>query len=209
MSSIWHTIGVMDTGVLLSRVLHRSRTNVQRVSDGLLTRQHNVQWFETLTGLYPLAPCMVEARVANISTFLEPITASSTATAFYGLPDHTALRAYGTDGSDFRCGRRRSWRYCIYVLVKGTKGKALQSNTVKSVRALISLHSVSRGLLQACTPSSHVWSKLESPSSPHFLNQEPPRAQQLSFPDFLLVPHLKHTGPTFDAVAVVEAGVGT
>ena len=46
--------------------------------------------------------------------------------------------------------------------------------------------------LQEWKPSSHVWPKFESPSSPHFLNQAPPRVQQLSWPDFVLVPHLGH-----------------
>ena len=32
-----------------------------------------------------------------------------------------------------------------------------------------------------------------SPPSPQFLNQAPPRAQQLRLPDFLRVPHLGHT----------------
>ena len=45
---------------------------------------------------------------------------------------------------------------------------------------------------QARMPSAHVWSKVWSPSSPQFLNQEPPRAQQLSFPDFLFLPHCRH-----------------
>ena len=58
--------------------------------------------------------------------------------------------------------------------------------------------------LQEWKPSSHVWSKLESPSSPHFLNQAPPRVQQLSWPDFVLVPHLGHTG-----TGLVDVVMGT
>ena len=42
-------------------------------------------------------------------------------------------------------------------------------------------------------PSSQVWSKCASPASPHFWNQAPPRPQQLSLPDFFVVPHLEHT----------------
>ena len=39
-----------------------------------------------------------------------------------------------------------------------------------------------------------------SPVCPHFLNQAPPRAQQLRFPAFLLLPHLGHAGlRIFDA----------
>ena len=32
-----------------------------------------------------------------------------------------------------------------------------------------------------------------SPSLPHLLNQEPPRPQQLIFPDLFVTPHFKHT----------------
>ena len=60
--------------------------------------------------------------------------------------------------------------------------------------------------VQAWTPSVHVWSNFESPSSPHLLNQAPPRAQQLRFLVFLTVPHWGHmelgfTGPTGLTVA--------
>ena len=42
------------------------------------------------------------------------------------------------------------------------------------------------------------------PALPQFLNQDPPRPQQLSLPDFSMVPHLGHT----ELVAVVvTAGV--
>ena len=46
--------------------------------------------------------------------------------------------------------------------------------------------------LQAWMPSAHVWSKFVSPTSPQFLNQAPPRAQQLPLPDFLVATHLMH-----------------
>ena len=55
--------------------------------------------------------------------------------------------------------------------------------------------------LQACTPSVHVCSNLESLPSPQFLNQEPPAAQQVRVPVFLMVPH------TGQAVSVL-AGIG-
>ena len=48
--------------------------------------------------------------------------------------------------------------------------------------------------LHATMPSLHVCSKFVSPSSPHFWNQEPPRAQQLPLPDFLFTPHFGHEG---------------
>ena len=47
--------------------------------------------------------------------------------------------------------------------------------------------------LQAWIPSYQVWPAFEFPSPPQFLNQEPPRPQQLLFPDFAMVPHLGHT----------------
>ena len=48
--------------------------------------------------------------------------------------------------------------------------------------------------LQACKPSTHVYSVLELPMVPHFSNQAPPGAQQLSLPDFLMAAQLGHTG---------------
>ena len=50
------------------------------------------------------------------------------------------------------------------------------------------------GDLQARMPSYHVCSSLALPAVPHFLNQEPPRPQQLIFPDFAMAPHLGHAG---------------
>merc|ERR1712216_170486 len=47
-------------------------------------------------------------------------------------------------------------------------------------------------VLQAWTPSNHVCASLALPTPPQFRNQEPPRPQQLGFPDFLTVPHLGH-----------------
>ena len=48
--------------------------------------------------------------------------------------------------------------------------------------------------LQARMPSDHVCSWFESTALPHFPNQDPPRLQQLLLPDFLMIPHLEHTG---------------
>ena len=45
---------------------------------------------------------------------------------------------------------------------------------------------------QAWMPSAHVCSNCVSPSFPHFLNQAPPRVQQLRFPDAVATPHLLH-----------------
>ena len=50
---------------------------------------------------------------------------------------------------------------------------------------------------QAWMPSPHVCSKLVSPRAPQFLNQAPPRAQQLYLPDFGMIPHLGHAKPNF------------
>ena len=58
--------------------------------------------------------------------------------------------------------------------------------------------------LQACMPSYHVWSRFVLPTRPQVLNQEPPRPQQLTLPDFAMMPHLGHTELT---VVVVTAGV--
>ena len=43
-------------------------------------------------------------------------------------------------------------------------------------------------------PSCHVCSRFVFPALPQFPNQEPPRPQQLSLPDFLMMPHVRHTG---------------
>ena len=50
-------------------------------------------------------------------------------------------------------------------------------------------------VLHAWMPSYHVWSSLALPTTPQFPNQEPPRPQQLTFPDVLTVPHRGHTKP--------------
>ena len=47
-------------------------------------------------------------------------------------------------------------------------------------------------LLQAATPSNHLWSTFLLRAPPQFLNQAPPGAQQLYLPDFSNVPHLGH-----------------
>ena len=46
--------------------------------------------------------------------------------------------------------------------------------------------------LQAWTPSDHVYLNFVLPGSPHFLNQAPPRTQQLALRDFLAIPHFGH-----------------
>ena len=60
---------------------------------------------------------------------------------------------------------------------------------------------VSSLLLQASVPSIHVCSA--SPVLPQLLNQAPPGAQQLRFPDISMVPHLGHVESMF---ATVVAG---
>ena len=55
-------------------------------------------------------------------------------------------------------------------------------------------------------------SNVESPSSPHFLFQVPPGAQQLRLPFFLTVPHLGHAGPgsvVVDGVVTTDVLVGS
>ena len=62
-------------------------------------------------------------------------------------------------------------------------------------------------LVQAWMPSSHVCSNVVSPTSPHCLNQAPPRAQQLNLPDFLVVPHLGQTSSIIVGIGFAIRGV--
>ena len=55
-------------------------------------------------------------------------------------------------------------------------------------------------------PSVHVWSNFGSPASPQFMNQAPPRAQQLRLPDFLVIPHLRHTVLTIADADIASRG---
>ena len=48
------------------------------------------------------------------------------------------------------------------------------------------------GRLQEWMPSDHVWWRFALPSLPQFLNQEPPRPQQLIWPELSMMPHLEH-----------------
>ena len=63
-------------------------------------------------------------------------------------------------------------------------------------------------------PSIHVCSMFAVRVRPHFVNQAPPGAQQLSRPDFFKVPHLGHmvvdemSGARFFVVAVVPVIIG-
>jgi len=59
--------------------------------------------------------------------------------------------------------------------------------------------------LQAWMPSCHVCWNAVLPVAPQFPNQEPPRAQQLSLPDLLMVPHARHMGPAVVVGANVQA----
>ena len=60
--------------------------------------------------------------------------------------------------------------------------------------------------LHALMPSTHVWSKFGSPGCPHFVNQAPPRAQQLGMPDFLEIPHLGHGRLVVTVITGVRPG---
>ena len=57
-------------------------------------------------------------------------------------------------------------------------------------------------------PSNHVYSVFELSAVPQFSNQSPPGAQQLTLPDFLMVPHLEHMDPIVVTVVGVAADVG-
>ena len=59
-------------------------------------------------------------------------------------------------------------------------------------------------ILQTWMPSRHVCSTFALPAPPQFLNHEPPRPQQLFFPDFEMIPHLRHAVLRF---VVVTPGV--
>ena len=57
--------------------------------------------------------------------------------------------------------------------------------------------------LQTWMPSYHEWPKFAYPALRQFPNQEPPRAQQLSLPDFWMVPHRMHVELTVVVVLAV------
>ena len=57
--------------------------------------------------------------------------------------------------------------------------------------------------LQLAIPSYHVWAKFAFSAFPQLPNQEPPWAQQLNLPDFLMMPHAGQTG----LIDVVVTGV--
>ena len=59
-------------------------------------------------------------------------------------------------------------------------------------------------VLQAWMPSCHVCSSLALPALPQLPNQDPPRAQQLLFPDFWMEPHVGHSKLM---IAALSAGV--
>ena len=64
--------------------------------------------------------------------------------------------------------------------------------------------------LQASIPWVHVYLDFLSLGSPHFMNQAPPRTQQLRLPFLLLMPHLAHSGmielPVTYALVTVHRG---
>ena len=72
----------------------------------------------------------------------------------------------------------------------------------KKITTCLLIQLIVNSLLQAFTPSVQVCSNFEL-SAPHFLNQAPPPMQQLTFPEFLFVPHLGHMG----VIAFVTTGV--
>ena len=61
-------------------------------------------------------------------------------------------------------------------------------------------------VLQASMPSYHVRRILALTALPHFLNQEPPRPQQLALPDFSMIPHVGHADP-LDVIVVVAVSI--
>ena len=78
---------------------------------------------------------------------------------------------------------------CVIVL----ESKTFKSHDSKSVKKHVANHCLHNLPVHVSIPSAHVWPNFVSPTFPHFLNQAPPRAQQLGLPNFLIVPHLGHT----------------
>ena len=102
----------------------------------------------------------------------------------------TATLASATDSSEFVVPSCDLWRrifFWFWVLLLNTI-VFVACSTVSSIIDLTGFELANP--LQASMPSAHVWSNFGSPASPQFLNQAPPRAQQLCLPDFLVIPHL-------------------
>ena len=80
---------------------------------------------------------------------------------------------------------------------------------VMLVAVVVAVAALASFLLHAWTPSNHVCSNFGSPAPPQFLNQAAPGAQQVRWPDFLMVPHLGHvvTAVSLDVVANLDVPV--
>ena len=63
--------------------------------------------------------------------------------------------------------------------------------------------------LHASKPSCHVCSRFALPAPPQLPNQEPPRAQQLRLPVFLMTPHVRHSETTGAAIPADVCTRGT
>ena len=98
-----------------------------------------------------------------------------------------------------RAGVMIDLEFVLPALLKGSKLFRLAAFSCWSMAILDCARA-----LQVWMPSYHVWSRFVFPELPQFPNQEPPRPQQLIFPDFSMVPHLRHSGLM---VVVVAASV--
>ena len=128
---------------------------------------------------------MTKLGVAGLAALLEPGAAAKAATASAGVLVGATHGAYGAG------------RHCdgVHVWALGTEYTEIDSWTEHSCACECMFFSTLASSLlapQACMPSTHVWTTFVSPFLPHCLYQAPPGAQQLSSPEFLMVPHLGH-----------------
>ena len=155
---------------------------------------------------------MIDVWVYGISTFVEPTTAASATTWFAKFVASTAL------GASVAAACRGYTRPCCWLWAHANiittwniatsmlhqlaacmygRNTMYYDNKASSWKIITPVTRFQHILLlQTWIPCAHVWSNFLSPTSPHFLNQEPPGAQQLSLPVFFVVPHLKHMGLT-------------
>ena len=175
---------------------------------------------KTVTGLDSLAPCVIEMCVAGISAFLEPSTAPGATCAFSCLIYTTfgtliVAHCRYTSHRGGVCVGMREWNVrtgSISTSSLWIDGQNAVYNSISFNDKIQPQHMTQNSTpaelrLQAWMPSVHVWSNCVSPRSPHFLNQAPPRAQQLRLPDSLVKPHLRHTELTVVDVIIPSGGV--
>ena len=143
--------------------------------------------------LHALVPRVTKVRGTCASTVVEPRTAATATARFARFLDDAAFQACGGGG-------RRSGGWCC---ICGNWSKTQEDENAETAnthwsslrdQCLCTCCKPQKHLrLQAPMPSNHLWPTFSLPTPPHFLNQAPPGAQQLSLPDFLNVPHREQT----------------